>query len=207
MDISTLPKTRAEAKVLGASYYFTGKPCKHGHVAPRKTKGSCTTCVKIEHEENKTKRAQYFTEYNKSQAGKAAKQRYYEANKDVVKAKALARSAERKKLYRARWTENNIVAVRALTKARRRKHRLATPNWLTAAEHKEIRALYEQAITLSRATETQYVVDHIIPLQHEAVCGLHVLWNLRVITRHENTLKSNKLPPEDMYLARALDLS
>jgi hypothetical protein len=28
-----------------------------------------------------------------------------------------------------------------------------------------------------------------------------VPWNLRVITRKENALKSNKLPSEDLYLA------
>ena len=36
MDTTNLPKTRAEAKATGAKYYFTGEPCKHGHIAPRK---------------------------------------------------------------------------------------------------------------------------------------------------------------------------
>ena len=201
MDTENLPKTRAEAMALGAKYYFTGAPCKHGHVAPRKTKGTCVECLKIEWEQGNIKRADYFAAYNKSDAGQAAKQRYYEANKELVKARALARPEEQKQKYRDAWAKENVVVIRAFTKARRRKHRLATPHWLTEAQFKIIRSIYEQAISLTKATGVQYVVDHIIPLQHDAVCGLHVPWNLRVITRAENGLKSNKIPSEDLYLA------
>lgn len=201
MDLASLPKTRAEAKASGAKYYFTGEPCKHGHVAPRKTKGVCVDCMKVEWEANHEKRTAYFAEYNKSEAGKAAKQRYYEANKDLVKARAMARPTEDKRRYQNKWAEENVVVVRAFTKARRRKHRLATPTWLSDEQFKNIRAIYEQAITLSRTTGVPYAVDHIIPLQHDEVCGLHVPWNLRVITRAENAMKSNKLPDESLYLA------
>jgi group I intron endonuclease len=40
-----LPRTRTEAKRLGAKKYFTGEPCTHGHVAARYTKGMCVTCA------------------------------------------------------------------------------------------------------------------------------------------------------------------
>ena len=37
---------RATAKLAGESRYFTGKPCKHGHVAERVTAtGVCTACL------------------------------------------------------------------------------------------------------------------------------------------------------------------
>lgn len=201
MDTSTLPKTRAEAKATGATHYFTGEPCKHGHVAPRKTKGACVECLKVEWALGNEKRAVYFATYNKSAAGQAAKQRYYEANKDVVKARAIARPTEDKRRYQEKWASENVVYARALTKARRRKHRLATPKWLKRSDVLAIRHLYQIAITMTKTTGEAYVVDHIIPLQHEDVCGLHVPWNLRVITRKENGLKSNKIPGEDLFLA------
>ena len=42
--------TRAQAKALGLSRYFTGKPCKHGHVAERKVSNTkCIVCYNEEH--------------------------------------------------------------------------------------------------------------------------------------------------------------
>lgn len=37
-----------------------------------------------------------------------------------------------------------------------------------------------------------YVVDHIVPLNHKDISGLHVLTNLQYLTREDNGLKSNK---------------
>lgn len=43
-----LPRSRAEAKSSGAKHYFTGKPCKHGHVDKRYTvDGQCAECARI----------------------------------------------------------------------------------------------------------------------------------------------------------------
>lgn len=47
-----LPGTQKEAKENGHKYYFTGKPCKHGHISKRSvTSGNCLECRKTIHKE------------------------------------------------------------------------------------------------------------------------------------------------------------
>ena len=193
MDTTNLPKTRKEAQDSGAKYYFTGEPCKHGHIAPRKTKGSCIECLKVEWEKANTTRADYFREYNKSEAGQKAKRKYYEANKENVIARAQSRTDEDKRRYKKNHKINNPDMYKEMTSLRRRRFRDATPKWLTDVQKMEIRLKYRLAIELSRLTGERHAVDHIIPLHGETVCGLHVPWNLQVLTQKDNLLKYNKL--------------
>lgn len=193
MNTTNLPKTRAEAKAQGAKYYFTGEPCKHGHIAPRKTKGACIECLKLEWQQAAEARAEYFREYNKSEAGQKAKQRYYTRNKALVIEKAQARSNEDKRRYKKNHKISNPDMYREMVSLRRRRFRQATPKWLTAEQKMEIRLRYRLAIELSRRTGIRHAVDHIVPLQGEAVCGLHVPWNLEVLTQEENLKKYNRL--------------
>lgn len=189
MDTTNLPKTRAEAKATGAKHYFTGEACVRGHIAPRKTKGSCLECVKedwvIDNEKRKLR--------PKSEAAKAAGQRYYEKNKELVKARAAARPSYEKMRHRNNHKVKNPEIYKALTSVRKRRHRDATPPWITAEQKLAMRKLYLSAIQLTKITGEKYVVDHIVPLISDVVCGLHVPWNLRIITQAENLKKSNKL--------------
>jgi 5-methylcytosine-specific restriction endonuclease McrA len=182
------PKTRKEAQATGAKFYFTGEPCVRGHIALRKTKGACLECVKedwaLDNERRKGK--------PKTEAAKAAAKRYYEKHRQAVIARAAARPVEEKRRLQAEYKDRNVDVVRADTSVRKRRHREATPRWLTPAERLQMRDLYVQARKLTGLTRERYVVDHIVPLRGEAVCGLHVPWNLRVITQDENLKKSNK---------------
>jgi 5-methylcytosine-specific restriction endonuclease McrA len=191
MDYSEYPNNRKEAQKLGIKYYFTGQPCIRGHVVLRKTKGSCVECLQedwVKDNANRSKKP-------KTEASKAAGKRYYEKNKEAVKARANARSKDEINQYRKKHKEKNPDYYKALTSVRKRRHRDATPKWITTGHKLAMRQLYLQAMELTKITGERYVVDHIVPLISDAVCGLHVPWNLRVITQEENLRKSNKLEP------------
>lgn len=70
---------------------------------------------------------------------------------------------------------------------------IATPPW---ADMKAIKAVYIRARELQNATGEEHHVDHIVPLNHPRVCGLHVAWNLQPILAKPNMSKSNYWCPE-----------
>ena len=70
---------------------------------------------------------------------------------------------------------------------RRKRVKDAMPVWSNKEELKHIYKL---------ASERNLVVDHIIPLKHDLVCGLHVPDNLRCIPVEMNAAKSNKFNQE-----------
>lgn len=183
------PKTRKEAKALGATHYFTGEPCVRGHVSPRKTKGACVECVRegwtADNERRKSR--------PKSDASKAAGRRYYEKNRDLVISRAASRSAEVSREYRRVWKRNNPEHTQVSVNVRRRRLRDASPSWLTQAQKFQIREMYLAARRLTRDTGIKHVVDHIVPLRSDEVCGLHVPWNLQILTHIENSVKGNRL--------------
>jgi hypothetical protein len=95
----------------------------------------------------------------------------------------LMRAAEKISAYAAgyQWTDRrgrNTLAARR-----------ATPSW---ANEGAIRAIYSQARALSIRDVIKYHVDHVIPLKHDLVCGLHVETNLEIIPAIDNLLKSNR---------------
>ena len=77
-------------------------------------------------------------------------------------------------------------------KRRARKHH-ATPEWLNEDDLWMIEEIYHLANLRTKVTGTDWAVDHIIPLQSKRVCGLHVPWNLQVITSSENSVKGNRI--------------
>lgn len=70
---------------------------------------------------------------------------------------------------------------------------MATPGWLTEDHKAAIRATYKAARSAWLNTGVKHHVDHIVPLQGENVSGLHVPWNLQVITAHQNWKKYNNM--------------
>lgn len=68
----------------------------------------------------------------------------------------------------------------------------ASPPWLSQAQWDEMDAFYAEARRLTRETGVRHEVDHIHPIQGKTLCGLHVPWNLQVLTQAQNVSKSNR---------------
>jgi uncharacterized protein YdaU (DUF1376 family) len=92
----------------------------------------------------------------------------------------------------AHWTRLLRPEQKAALNAERRAKKLqATPPWLTDEHRTLIYGFHRESLVLSITTGTPHEVDHIIPLQSKHVCGLHVPWNLQILTATENRQKSN----------------
>lgn len=78
-------------------------------------------------------------------------------------------------------------------KVRRAAEKRATPPWADAAA---TRAVFKRVKELQRETGVRHAADHIVPLNHPLVCGLHWHQNLAPVLYAENQLKSNSYWPD-----------
>lgn len=209
-----------QAREQGLQYYFTGVPCKHGHTVQRRVRDrSCMDCRKrIERESHQRERERdpeknrerCRNNYQKHKDAYKARARKWEINnpersaelqnnwRRSEKGKAQSRNwvAANKEVhagYSKSWKERHPELVYEYVGTRRATKLNATPPWLTPEDREEIRTIYKDAKSRYVKGGPRYQVDHIIPLQGENVCGLHVPWNLQILTESENSSKSNQL--------------
>lgn len=76
----------------------------------------------------------------------------------------------------------------------------AQPAWVN---RKAINRIYAECRRRRRAGEDVHV-DHIVPLIHPLICGLHVPWNLRIVDAKLNMRKSNHTWPDMNFAQRDL---
>jgi hypothetical protein len=142
-------------------------------------------------------------EYNPNMGNKFVQKDNPEKVKEQVKAWVKA-NPEKIKGYMKKaskaWHERNpdyqsnfykahkerYVAARA---RRRAAQESATPSWLTAIDKAMIQEMYDVSEARYIQTGIKHHVDHIVPINGKGVAGMHVPWNLQVITAHENLSK------------------
>jgi len=171
--------TRKEAKEQGLKHYFTGKPCKHGHVVERYV--SSKKCKKCSSEYNRT-----------SEKAKTRNKKWRQDNPEKMKERyhrRYIREKEKRKEYACLWRQGNPEKVVQYSHRYLQRKNEAIPKWY---ETDLVKQLYLKRDELSRLWGISLDVDHIVPLQGNDVCGLHCWDNLQLLESSLNKSKSNK---------------
>jgi hypothetical protein len=104
--------TRKDSTKCGKIHYFTGKPCKHGHIAPRYVKNrECVECAKIRlnTEKAKARRSVYYnSEYWKE---------YQKAYRKMRFDQGYTENPVKHRIRTIRWRKNNPDRCRELDRA------------------------------------------------------------------------------------------
>lgn len=212
----TLPTSAPDAKSLGLKTFFNGKPCKKGHVSARYTSDRCCVdCARSRaadrYENNRSdvleqRKASYLKDqqavkhrvrdYAQRNPEKivAAKRNYY--LKHRVRLIAYSKrwreeNAARADAHRQQWIKDNPDKVRASIAKVKSARALRKPHWLTLDQRNEMRSLYAEARRMTKESGITYSIDHVVPLLGSSVSGLHVPWNLQIMTMKENRAKWN----------------
>ena len=101
-----------------------------------------------------------------------------------------------KAIHRKAFKQRNWEKYREVKDGERKRRdvqkKLATPVW---KDVKKIEAIRRECIRLNKTTDVVYEIDHIDPILHPLICGLHVPENLQILTQEENRLKNNYFKP------------
>lgn len=125
----------------------------------------------------KNKRNYHFRNRDRLNREKAL---YYLDNKDRIKQNVKnwkIKNPDKKLAIGSKYRANKNNAVVAWT------------------NFEKIDEIYRECQRLTEETGIKYSVDHIIPLNNDKVCGLHVHNNLQIIKFSENCKKNNKFTP------------
>jgi len=168
MEKRKFPATQSEALRQGVTYYYTGKPCKHGHLSERfASNKNCRECLRIRNRERTKK--DYWVDYGDD----AYKERKRKSASKYYHTRAHKRARRLRRQYE-------------------KLSRVATPQGVT-----EIRRLYLEAQLLTIDSGVKHEVDHIIPLIHDLVCGLSVPLNMQTLTKAQNRRKASRFNQDE----------
>lgn len=91
-----------------------------------------------------------------------------------------------------KWRKNNPHILRAKDAKRKSLKLRASLGEFYNSVKLEILTVYKNCSNITKSTGIKHHVDHIIPLKNKKVCGLHVPWNLQILTGSQNCKKLNK---------------
>ena len=181
--------TRKEAIASGQSWYFTGKPCKRGHIDKRLTKYKvCAACNREKVTAYRMKNPEWKKAYDAA---------YVTANPERIaeyKRKHYAMNAEKVKARVKQWAIDNRERAQQSWNAATRTYRAklrANGGTHTAADVKDLLNLQRHRCACCGVKLSTYHVDHIVPLSRG---GSNDKINLQILCAPCNLNKSAKDP-------------
>jgi hypothetical protein len=170
---------------VDARFFFTGKPCKFGHLANRYVCNS--ECVECRSAKNKLlkEKQQAWVDANRDYRNALARATYQvnaEAQRERSRMKWV-RDKEKVKATNKAWADKNPGIWNHYGAKRRAAIRQRTPSW---ADLQSIKQFYINC-------PDGHHVDHVVPLRGKNVCGFHSQHNLQYLPAAENQRKFNRL--------------
>lgn len=103
--------------------------------------------------------------------------------KDLMNKFKLSKSSISEIINKKIWVKEHKTSKRIQRfQNNRKKYLTCQPKWVN---NEELKSIYLKK-------SKRKVVDHIIPIKHKDVCGLHVPWNLQYLSRFDNCHKHNQ---------------
>lgn len=212
-----IPSSPKEAKLLGFTSYFSGKPCPKGHVANRRTNSSvCVECkalddrsraerAKLHPESLGALRAKHRKSKHKARSTEEGKRLQYEANRRYIE-----KNREKvNEYYRTRGRQDPVFKVqraarsmlaKVLARTNRRKDAKCVE--ILGYTGKQLKEHLERQFTAGMSWDVfgeQIHIDHIIPVAEMLRAGItdpaviNALTNLRPMWAKDNIRKSDQV--------------
>jgi len=198
--------------------YFTGIPCRNGHIAPRYTIGNrCVECKAEKDRRHYDKRADaikartaayyqknyeaelqarrdYHARMKDDPEYQAKRRAYMQEHRERLLVIQRARSATpEEKARRAAKRKEDAHKYRGYEQKRRARLKNAIPKWYGELDEFVFREAAELCVLRERATDIPWDVDHIIPMLARRASGLHCAMNVQVIPTLLNRRKNNRM--------------
>lgn len=199
--------SRKQARDEGLAFYYTGKPCVRGGYGRRRVSNKKCVCDRCLEALSKARKAIYWSDPDAHrEQSRENHQRHRNSRLEAQKQYKDARRSELAAKQRAYYRENResratyakayalknpgkILAIQHNRRVAKLNRTTSDANGLTAFVFSEASELCADR---EHMTGFAWHVDHMLPLQGEAVSGLHVWSNLQVIPAALNQSKRNK---------------
>ena len=189
---------RKKAAEAGLVHYFTGRPCKHGHISRRiVSNGGCCECKIEKYNDPRKKAVDKLYRLKNIDRKRKRDAEYYTRTKrrtersDRLSPENMKLGHERRRIkmleYGRLYKFKNKDRRRYESKYRKKRAKIATPPWVKFPD---------MIMIYAKAGENDHV-DHIIPITHDLICGLNVPTNLQVIPAAHNLSKHNWFDPDE----------